>query len=70
MKWSRKSDYVMAGEHGYKVAKFIDDGRASYRASRYREFIGQPQDSFDEAAQTCDANYQAMGDIAPPRKTS
>jgi hypothetical protein len=60
--WSRKSSWVMAGEHGYKIAKYMDEDRAVYRASRSGRFIGQPQDTFDAAAEVCENNYQIMGD--------
>jgi hypothetical protein len=52
----------MAGEHGYKIAKYMDEDRAVYRASRSGRFIGQPQDTFDAAAEVCENNYQIMGD--------
>lgn len=63
MNWARASAYLMAGEHGYKVAKFVIDGQAVYRASRGGSFIGSPQDSFDDAAAVCENNLAIMGEL-------
>ena len=53
----------MVGEHGYKVAKFITEGHAVYRACRGGNFIGSPQESFEDAAAVCENNLAIMGEL-------
>lgn len=62
MNWSRKSAYVMTGEHGYAVAKFQLGDQARYRASLGGKFLGAVQDSFEQAAQVCENHLAIVGD--------
>ena len=61
MNWSRASAYLMTGEHGYKVAKFLVGDQAQYRASLGGRFLGQVQESADDACQVCESHFQIMG---------
>lgn len=62
MKWRESTPWLAVSDAGYKVAKFVDDGQAIYRASARGEFIGSPKSSFDECRQVCENHYQIMGD--------
>ena len=61
MNWSRASSYLMAGEHGYKVAKYICVGQAQYRASVNGRFLGTVQLDYESARQVCESHFQIMG---------
>ena len=62
MNWSRASNWLMTGEHGYKVAKFLVVDQAQYRASLSGRFLGQVQESEDDACQVCESHFQIMGE--------
>jgi len=62
MNWSRSSAYLMAGEHGYKVAKFLVGDQSQYRASLGGRFLGQVQESAEDACQVCESHFQIMGE--------
>ena len=62
MNWSRASNWLMLGEHGYKVAKFLVGDQAQYRASLSGRFLGQVQESADDACQVCESHFQIMGE--------
>jgi len=59
MKWRKQSAYLLISDSGYKVAKYISAGQATYRASVIGEFIGQVCDTA-KAAQTVCENHQAI----------
>lgn len=61
MNWSRKSAYVMNGEHGYLVTKFIVGEQSRYRVSLSGRFLGSVQDDFESAAKVCENHFAIMG---------
>jgi len=65
MKWSKVSQYHMASDRAYVVAKYLVDGQAMYRASLNGRFLGVVQASFDDARRVCESHYQIMGDQPP-----
>lgn len=61
MNWAKHSPYLLAGEAGYKVAKFTSAGVASYRASLNGVFIGRVCDSARDAQGICENHLAIMG---------
>lgn len=61
MNWRQHSAYVLVGDGGYKVAKFICAGVASYRASLNGVFIGQVCASAKAAQAICENHQLIMG---------
>lgn len=66
MNWSRTSDYLMVGEHGYKVAKFKAEWETLYRASFRGQFIGQVKDCAKDAQQVCENHWAISGQFEKP----
>lgn len=69
MKWAKQSAYVALSNTlpAFKVAKFVIDGAAKYRASVRGEFIGQVCDS-PKAAQTICENHLAI--VGPDKEVA
>lgn len=72
MRWSKpKNDkgkeipYVLVSEEpiGYRIARYVDEGVSSYRASRNGQFLpGEPSASQADAKRKCANHYAIMGD--------
>ncbi|MBA1249877.1 hypothetical protein [Pseudomonas luteola] len=61
MKWEQTSKYVLKGEHGYQVAKYVIADESRYQAWLDMEAIGYPCDSVKEAKERCERHLQIMG---------
>lgn len=64
MKWAKQSEFVALSNTTptYKVAKFVVDGAALYRASVRGEFIGRVCDDPKEAQAICERHLMIMGE--------
>ena len=63
MKWAKRSDCVAVSDSSpqYKVAKFMVEDQAKYRASVHGDFIGRVCDDAKEAQTICENHLQIMG---------
>lgn len=63
MKWAKQSDCLAVSDTQppYKVARFVVDGHAQYRASVRGEFIGSITADPKEAQAICERHYEIMG---------
>ena len=63
MKWAKQGNWLAVSDTlpTYKVAKFIVDGVALYRASVRGEFIGRVCESAKAAQAICENHLAVMG---------
>lgn len=62
MNWRKQSPWLMSGQNGFKVAKFMVGDQAKYRASKAGEFITPALESFADAEKACE-NYVETVDV-------
>lgn len=60
MIWSEvpENKYVIVSDNGYKIAVFVCDGVALFRASSSGEFIAPPRASQQHAMIDCNDHYE------------
>ncbi|MDG9927435.1 MULTISPECIES: hypothetical protein [unclassified Pseudomonas] len=63
MKWAKQSEHVAVSDSTpqYRVARFVIDGDAQYRASVRGEFIGAVTTDPHEAQAVCERHYMVTG---------
>lgn len=58
MIWKRVSPHTLAGEIGYKIARYKVGENIYYRPSYNGSFISAPLSDLDEAKATCDIHWK------------
>ena len=61
MNWKPDGKYVLRGESGYQIAKYMIAEEARYQPWLGMEVIGYPCDSVKEAKERCERHLQIMG---------
>ena len=61
MNWKPDGKYVLRGESGYQIAKYMIADEARYQPWLGMEAIGYPCDSVKEAKERCERHLQIMG---------
>ena len=64
MKWQKQSAHLAISDSrpSYKVARFVIDGHAQYRASVHGEFIGRVCSDPKDAQAICENHLLIMGE--------